>query len=199
MQTRLEEGVASTHRRRRGISDLMATVLLIAMTLIAGAAVFGYVNGQAASNESKLGAANAANVNFLNERFVVVDLAISAGGNSAFVWIYNNGNLDLNLQQLVLYQASNQQNFYVIFNNNPASGGCGSASAPSFGSTLGFVFGSGGTTIPKGGNPLEITLQLPAGCLSGFASQTTYDINVLGIYGNDVVYAACDSNAVCTN
>jgi hypothetical protein len=44
----------------------MAAVITIAITLVAGAALFGYVNSQAATSESSLGQANAANVDFLN-------------------------------------------------------------------------------------------------------------------------------------
>jgi hypothetical protein len=191
---------------RAGLSDLMATVLLVAMTLIAGAALFGYVNGQAANSENAVGASNQANVNFLNERFVVVDMAINSVGPSADIWIYNNGNLNLNLEQISLYQASDKQAFYIVFGNGPSSGGCGSASSPGFGTatylksgtSTPFVFGSSGTQIPMGSSPIEITLQLPTGC-SGFASSTTYDFNVLGLYGN-IIVAQCDSvNGVCAN
>ncbi len=36
--------------RRRALSEVIGTVLVASMTLIAGAAIFGYVNGQAGVN-----------------------------------------------------------------------------------------------------------------------------------------------------
>ena len=195
------------HTARHGISDLMATVLLVAMTLIAGAALFGYVNGQAANSETSLGNANASNVNFLNERFVVVDMAVPSFGTpnctvvscSATIWIYNNGGLTLNIEQIVLYQASNKQNLYVVFDGSGSSGGCGSASSPAHGSSPGFVYGQGGTGINAGASPVQITLKLPVGCFTGFGSSTTYMANVLGLYGNIVLYSQCDALTGCTN
>ena len=68
---RLELRMSNRRRGRAGISEVVAAVLTIAITLIAGAALFGYVNGQAATSESNLGNAVGGNVNFLNERFVV--------------------------------------------------------------------------------------------------------------------------------
>ncbi len=92
-------------RKRTGLSDLVATVLLIAMTLIAGAALFGYINGQAASSENKLGAANAANVNFLNERFVIPQLTFkyTAPTNQISVYLYNDGQLTDSFVEIEVY------------------------------------------------------------------------------------------------
>lgn len=192
----MDKSSFSIHGQKRGLSDLMATILLVAMTLIAGAALFGYVNGQASGSENKIGAANAVNVNFLNERFVVVNVALSPGSTSASIWVYNNGNLSLTLKQIAVYQTSNQgQTFYVIFDNTPSSGSCGSASSPSHGSAAPFTFGSGGTQIPQGSDPQQITLTLPGGCTGGFAASTNYSIIVLGVYGNVVVASDCDSTS----
>src|SRR5262245_15136906 len=102
------------------------------MTLIAGAALFGYVNGQASTSEAKLSSANAANVNFLNERFVIVDMAVASGGTTMQLWVYNNGNLALNLVQIVVYDGT-KSNLYVIFDNSALTSGCGTSSAPSHG------------------------------------------------------------------
>jgi hypothetical protein len=85
---------------------------MVAITLIAGAAVFGWINGQAGSSENAVGQSVANNVNFLKERFVVVSQTFTgsglrnscSGGNSpnfqckgADFWIYNNGQVGFTL------------------------------------------------------------------------------------------------------
>jgi flagellin-like protein len=188
--------------RRAGISELMAAVLTIAITLVAGAALFSYVNSEASNSESQLGNANAANVNFLNEKFTVVNLAIQANGNNAYIWIYNNGNIALQLGQISLYQ-SNKFSIDTVFNNINRVGntGCispsGNGTATSTATGAPFVFGSAGTQIPKESNPYELTLTLAPGC--SFASGTTYFASVVGFYGNVVVYSECDSVARCNS
>lgn len=174
----------------------MATVLTVAITLIAGAALFGYVNGQAANSENKIAVGNAANVNFLNEKFVVVDLSIISGQGSASIWIYNNGNLTLNLAQIAVYNGS--RSLFFVFNGTSASSsGCASGPWPKFGSAGSFAFGTLGTQIKPLSSPVQITLTLPSGCK--FQASTTYYANVLGVWGNDVVYSTCDSTSGCTS
>lgn len=85
---------------------------MVAITLIAGAAVFGWINGQAGSSENAYGQSVANNVNFLKERYVVVSQTFTgsgsgnscSGGNSpnfqctgADFWIYNNGQVGFTL------------------------------------------------------------------------------------------------------
>jgi flagellin-like protein len=192
-------------RRRAGISELVAAVLTIAITIIAGAALFGYVNAEASTSENNLGAANAQNVNFLNEKFAVVNLAIQAGGDTAHIWVYNNGNLVLRLEQIALYPfnaAARANLFDTVFNNIQRAGNTGCISPTGNGTATvtatgdPFLFGSGGTVIQNETSPFEITLALAPNCQ--FASGTTYEASVVGFYGNVVVYLECDSSAGCT-
>jgi flagellin-like protein len=184
---------ATRPQHRTGVSELMAAVVTIAITLVAGAALFGYVNGQAATSESNLGEANARNLNFLNEKFVVVDMAIQSGSGTANIWIYNNGNLALQLREIALYDGS-KSSFYLVFNNSEISSGPGCVG---FGSATPFIFGSAGTPIQNESAPLEITLTLPPGCQ--FSPSTTYYANVVGLYGNVVVYPECDNFEGCSS
>jgi flagellin-like protein len=191
-------------RRRTGISELLAAVITIAITLIAGAALFGFVNGEAANSENNLGNANAQNVNFLNEKFTVVNLAIQASGNTAYIWIYNNGNLALQLGQIAFYpfNEADRLSFDTVFNNINGAGntGCisptGNGTATSTATGEPFVFGYGGTQIQNESSPFEITLTLAPNCQ--FAPGTTYEASVVGLYGNIVVYPECDSSLRCT-
>ena len=176
-------------RRRSGLSEVMAAVITIAITIIAGAALFGYINGEAANSENKLGVANAADVNFLNERFVVVDMGFV--GNSATFYLYNNGNLTLNLKEIVLHDATRDK-LYAIFNGTAASSSCGTVATPAFGSAGAFAFGTGGTQVPVG-NTQEITLTAPGtNCL---IPGTTYYAIVVGLYGSTTLYYQCDPSS----
>jgi flagellin-like protein len=177
------------HKKRRGLSDLVATVLLVAITLISGAALFGYVNGQAAGSENQLGAANEANVNFLKERFVIVDVNFSQSNpsTSISIWIYNNGVVTLNITQIELY--NNARSMDIFYQHHPSSTSCTLRPLPAY-------------SLPAPlSNPLKITLILPSGCASesSFASGTTYYVNSLGVFGNIVVYSSCDSSSGCSS
>ena len=179
-------------RRRRGISEVMAAVITIAITVIAGAALFGYINGEAANSENKLGVANAADVNYLNERFVVVDMGFNNSAQTATLYLYNNGNVTLNLQEIVLHDPS-RANLYVIFNDTTPTTTCGTLNVPSFGEAKSgsaqFVFGQNGNQVPMGSTE-EITLDVPGPtCL---VQGTTYYAIIVGIYGSTTVYYQCD-------
>jgi len=168
----------------------MAAVITIAITLIAGAALYGYVNGQAAISESGLGVANANNVNFLNERFVVVDMGFNS--NTATLYLYNNGNVTLRVDQIILHDVT-RMGMYVIFNGAPSStSGCGNGvtnpPGPAYGSAT-LSFGQSGTPILRGSTQ-SIGLTLPSSC--DFLTGTTYYVTVVGFYGSTTLYYQCD-------
>jgi flagellin-like protein len=77
-------------RRRAAISEILGSLIMIAITLVAGTAVFGFVNGQSGTSAQQVGKSAADNINFLNEREVVVYAAMSSP-SSAQLWVYNNG------------------------------------------------------------------------------------------------------------
>jgi hypothetical protein len=179
----------------------MAAVITIAITLLAGSALFGYVNSEASVSENSLGQANAANVNYLDERFVVTDM--SFGSNSVFLYLYNNGNVTLNLSEIVMYDAAGNDpgngatnSLYVVFSTAPATGT--TPTVPTSCGTVASPIVQSGTSLPSiqvdGYNSVPITLTAPS--VSGqncLASGTTYYIIVVGIYGSKVIYSACDS------
>lgn len=191
---------AYLHRRRKGVSEIEAAVLTIAITLIAGAALFGWVNDEAASNEQQYGQAVAGSVNFLNERFSVVDMAYPPSSNSITIWVYNDGQIALQISQV------------TISNTNGSCGcemtlvypGFTTSTATETASNNNFCVESGvtdpietsdlpptepslpGVSIAPGSNPVGITLVLPAGC--ELSTGSTYSVNVLGLYGNDATY-----------
>jgi flagellin-like protein len=131
----------SMRKRRRGLSELMGTLIMVTITLIAGAAVFGWINGQANSSETAYGVSVANNINFLHERFVVVTQSFSAsppqnpsiacstvgGANPHYYctlltfWVYNSGQVGFNLYSVRIQNLSDIPNGFGIC---ATSGGC---------------------------------------------------------------------------
>jgi flagellin-like protein len=176
---------------RAGVSEVMAAVMTIAITLIAGFALFGYINGQAAASENKLGAAAGGNANFLAEKFVVVQMSFSTtctgpSPTCAIIWVYNNGQLGLGLQWIHLYNGTKTANNIPIdvtytgtTGSSTLSGTCGTGTEAS----PDFLF-----DLPPLASPTSLNLFLPSGC--SFTTGTTYYVNVLAQFGNQVVYYA---------
>jgi flagellin-like protein len=181
-------------RRRRAISELVASVLTIAITIMAGAAVFGFVNGQAGVNEKQYGQSVGAVVDQMQERFVVFDLSV--GTSSMGIWVYNTGQTDLQLVSIRVYNTTNPSTLNIMYNyttsgqtktdyvydlNGPSSckNSATSIETPAV-STI-------DTKITQTG---FITLTLPSsqsGCPSygqSFKSKVTYSVTVLALYGN---------------
>lgn len=149
----------SGKKRRLAISEIVATLFMVGITLIAGAAVFGWINGQAATSENAYGASVANNVNFLNERFVVVSQSFAkssvgahcSGGTFPYLqctvanfWIYNNGNLAFTLYTLRIKNltdipsgAANPNPLNVIFYSScSGTQNCGYAAYDKTGTSL---------------------------------------------------------------
>src|SRR6267143_5633731 len=94
----------------------MGTLLMVSITLIAGAAVIGWVNGQARTSENAYGASAAAGVNYLREHFAPVTSTFTGTGGVACsgsptvckvanFWVFNNGQLAFTLANLRIQSA----------------------------------------------------------------------------------------------
>jgi hypothetical protein len=176
-------------RDRAGVSEVMAAVLTIAITLLAGAAVFGYINGQAAASENRIGQAAGGNADFLNEKFVVVQMSfsnacVSPSPNCAIIWVYNNGQVDLQMKWVHLYNGSRTLDNVPLdftYNSTSALGGtCGKGTGTM---SPGFSL-----DVPPQSSPTSVKLFISSAC--PFTSGTTYYVNVLAQFGNNVVYFA---------
>jgi flagellin-like protein len=145
------------NRKRVAVSELLGTLIMVAITLVAGAAVFGWINGQAGTSENAYGASVANNVNFLKERFVPVTQTFSAspsGGACSTVggtnphyycnllsfWVYNAGQITFRMYTVKI------QNLTDI----PSGlGACSTAG----GCPLNILFFAGSTTSCATANP----------------------------------------------
>ncbi|MDG6969467.1 MAG: hypothetical protein JRN05_03745 [Nitrososphaerota archaeon] len=175
--------------RRRGVSELVGSLLAIAITIIAGAAVFGYVNTQAGVSERQLGSGVGSTVNYLQERFVVVDMYF-VSSSQVTVYLYNNGNIALSPVEILLYNSG--RTLYLTYTASTVAyttPSCGSVTATtSYENPLLWSSStSSGLAISKQAFQ-AITLALPTCSGASFSSGTTYVVDVVGLYGNSVTY-----------
>jgi hypothetical protein len=101
----------------------MGALIMVAITLVAGVAVFGFVNAQAGQSANAIGNNAAANINFLNEREVITYVGFG-GPININVMIYNNGQVDLVLKYIQvsgIFQTSGNPTLYNIFYYNDNS------------------------------------------------------------------------------
>lgn len=174
--------------RRAGVSELVGSLLAIAITIIAGAAVFGFVNGQAGVSESQYGQAVGGTVNYLQERFVVIDLNFTT--SKVTIWLYNNGQVNLSPVQIFVYNAT--RSMYLLYNATKIvsyePGSCTTTASTSYENPL--IWNpktkTGLSLAIQGIQP--ITLTLPSCSGASFKSGHTYVVDLVGLYGNSVVY-----------
>ena len=193
-----------TRNRRPAISELVASVLLIAITLITGFAVWGYVDGQAGTTERAYGQSVDANVNYLQEKFVATSMDLSSS-SGATLWLYNNGNVNLQLVQVRFYDSAKKIDLlynytvsgstktdYVYDLLSTSPGECKTAASAYETPAVSTVDASPGTTLS-----LKLTIP-PAqtGCPSfgqSITSKVVYTAIVVAAYGNTVTYSQNDT------
>jgi hypothetical protein len=92
-------------RNRAGVSEVMSSLIMISITLVAGAAAFGFVNGQLGVSANAYGNQAAGNINYLNERETVPLVNFPGSGitdNQVMVWVQNTGNIPLTGYSIVV-------------------------------------------------------------------------------------------------
>jgi len=162
---------------------------MIAITLVAGTAVFGYVRGQANVSELAYGQNVGGTLNFLQERFVIP--LVSYSSNSVTVYVYNNGQTIDQFTQLEVYGPSRSA-MDVVYDANYAT-----VNYPV--SCRGQSPGGNLETPPLGVFPSSfsvkinydgsITIKLPTCTGLSFQPGVTYFVKILGQYGNTAVYS----------
>lgn len=175
--------------RRSGISELVGSLLAIAITIVAGAAVFGYVNSQAGVTEQQLGSGVGVTVNYLQERFVVVD-ANFVSSSQVTLYVYNNGKVGLFPVEILVSNSEGTLSLtYTASTVTYTSPNCGSVTATTSNENpliWNAATGSGNEVPIQSFQSITITLPTCTG--ASFASGTTYTFDVVGLYGNVVEY-----------
>ena len=182
------------NRKRRAISELVGTLLMVAITLVAGAAAFSWVNGQASTSENAYGQNAAAGVNYLQEHFAPVTetfTCTSGACTAANIWIFNNGRVPFTLSTLQIQTAATCQigpcSYYlnVVFTSTgytttTPSASCSSSSSGGFSPT-------GAVPIGSLSSPYVVTIPSCTGQNNIMVGQS-YVITMTGIYGNVVPF-----------
>lgn len=169
--------------------------MAIAITLIAGAAAWGFVRAQAGTSESALQSNAVATNDLLDEHFSLANMYFGTTTSVTFL-VYNIGTITDQIQSVRLYDSAASMNiFYNYTKHSPCSGDCAND-----------LKATGGTNCKKAATSLEspsltqttihttdeefYTLTLPgsaSGCPSygnSFSTSDTYTIVVTGVYGN---------------
>ena len=90
-------------KRHSGVSPVIATVIILAVTVTLGIALWSFVNSEVNTSTEVFANEVTDYINYLNDRFIIVNIAFSHDAvaassppdNFVSVWIYNNGNLPL--------------------------------------------------------------------------------------------------------
>jgi hypothetical protein len=173
------------------MSEIVGSVLTIAITIIAGSAVWGYVNGSAGASELQYANSVANTNNFLNENLKVVTISFPSTTQAAF-WLYNTGTVTLQLSSVQIYDTSNTINLLYTNTNSikdlRSGSGCSGTTATT--STESPYLN---TVSVKPQNGILVTLGIPgsqSGCssfgqtIAASGSGDAYAVIVTGIYGN---------------
>lgn len=162
------------NRNKRSVSAVsvvLGSVLMIAVTLAVGFAAWSWASSTAVSSENVYGKSVASNISYLNERFVISNANFSATtGQNVSVWIYNDGNLTVNIKQIWISNttaASGEQ-----WSNTTTK--LSNSNIPNCGHCL---------TIPPG-TVKSIMLKVS----TPFKSGVLYQFKILGQYGNTYSY-----------
>ena len=190
---------------------------MVAITIIAGAAIFGYVSGQAGVASQAYGQSVGNSVDFLNEKFTVVDMGMANTTCGSYtcgaftIWIYNTGAVTLSTFQVILYTPSSPSgwHFDLLFNYSSHNGittnqihdesasasGC-TISATSYESPS--LYGTSSFNVTRSSiGTLELTIPptgaTPTGATCPSFGQLvhsdTYFASVVGLYGNSYTYS----------
>ena len=89
---------------RKGVSPVIATVILIGVTLAVGFATWGFASGTIGAMLQSQGETVTSDISNLRERFVIANVNIST--SKVTVWVYNNGRIPTEILDLFVGQSS---------------------------------------------------------------------------------------------
>jgi len=165
-------------------------MLSLAVTLVAGVAVWGYARSQSAVTEQQLGNAVNGNVNYLSEQFVVAQVVYTSS-TSITIYIYNSGQAPAQFAQIEVYN-STRTKIDMTYTATKVTdlNHVGTCTVNPPGALESTLLGTAPTSFTVNtGTINSITLTLPTSCYSGtFKAGFTYFVNLLGRYGNTVTY-----------
>ena len=174
-------------RGRSAVAELVATVLVIAVTLVATAVAFSFVNSQAGAAENRYNSAVQGSVNCNNELFSIVQTNVSSDASRLSIWIYNNGAATFEAARVELYNST----MNILYTNGQPLTACSSVASLS-GSTT--VTALNTARLAPHASPELITVALPNG--NHFTIGSTYFVVVQGIFGGTLSTAFVPAKVV---
>ena len=183
---------------RLGISELTGTLMMIGITLVAGAGVIGWVNGQTSTSENAYSNSAASGINYLREHFAPVTYTFGGCAGvprlctSAQFWAFNNGQVAFTLASLQIQTPTGALpgNFlniiytptgYTAYNSAGVQLAC-NPSAPGFSGPASPVPAGTLTSTPY-------TVNIPScGGVNNIVVGQGYVITMTGLYGNVVQF-----------
>lgn len=97
-----------------GVSPVLASIIMIGITVTGGMAIWTYVNSTSAGMTEAFGEGVAKDINGLNEDFIITYLGINATSDTITIWVYNFGKMDTNIEQVLIWSESNSTADNVI-------------------------------------------------------------------------------------
>jgi len=82
-------------RRNRGLSPVISTIILSAVVISIGGAVWSYAQGAATVNANQYVDTTMELMNEITERFSIEHVSNNSDGNTLYVWVYNHGDVDI--------------------------------------------------------------------------------------------------------
>jgi hypothetical protein len=164
-------------------------MLLLAMTLVAGFALFGYVRSQASVSELSYAQSVGGTLSYLQERFVIP--LVTYTSDSITIYVYTNGQLPSQFAQIEVYGPSRSamdlvydSNLVTVTDPAPCSGQI-QATSTNESPMLGTSADSFSVNV---NNVAAIVLTLPSCPGLSFQPGSFYFVKLLGIHGNTAVY-----------
>lgn len=96
--------------KRRGISSVISTTILMGIAVTLGLVLWTNVNSQVATSTQSMAAATTDYVNYVNDRFTVINAAFAHDANGlcpsdnkcVTIWVYNYGERPLQIDSMYL-------------------------------------------------------------------------------------------------
>ncbi len=86
---------------------MLASIIMISITLAGGMTIWSYVNNTSSSITESYGQDVTNDINNINEDFIITHLGLNSTANTVSIWIYNNGQFDTVITQLLIWSLSN--------------------------------------------------------------------------------------------
>ena len=114
-------------RKRRGVSPVIATIILSAVVLAVGGAVWSYAQGASTVIANDYVNGTLELLNEVIERFEVEHMSNNSDGSTLQIWVYNYGDVDVvvDLYANATHYVNATHSTYTVSNNltNPITSG----------------------------------------------------------------------------